>query len=203
MKLYYATPSCTLATHIIIYELGLSCDMEAVSLKTKKTASGIDYFSINAKGTVPCLILEDGQTLTETAVILQYLADLVKATKLLPPVGDFQRYRVLEWLNFLTTDLHKHCSPLFNPQVSNEMKETVFKPLLESKLRIANMLLGDKTYVMGSYLTLGDGYLFAICSWLVGIKIYLKDYPNLLRHYYTMKARPSVLRAAAEQGVVI
>src|SRR5690349_19217638 len=122
MKLYYSKGACSLAVRIIINEIGLQSEYEAVDLKTKKTATGQDFLKINPKGSVPVIQTDEKQILTENAVIQQYLADTNKATQLLPALGNFERYRVLEWLNFISTELHKGFSPLFNPNVPNELK---------------------------------------------------------------------------------
>src|SRR5688572_12009519 len=113
MKLYYSKGACSLAVRIILHEIGAACEFEAVDLATKKTETGMDFLKINPKGAVPTLILDDKAILTENAVIQQYLAEKYHATQLLPPLGDMKRYRVLEWLNFISTDLHKSCGPLF------------------------------------------------------------------------------------------
>lgn len=199
MKLYHARYTCTLATRIIINELSAICDFERVDLKTKKTATGKDYFGINPKGSVPCLRLDDSSVITENSVIMQYLADNAKAETVLPAVQNMQRYRVLEWLNFITTDLHKSCSPLFNAQVSEEIKTAVFRPILEKKLQIANDLLGEKTYVIGDSFTLGDAYLFVVCGWLAKLNVDLLQFLNLARHFETVKMRPAVMRAIEEE----
>ena len=128
MKLFYARGACSLATRILLNEMGIPVDYEAVNLKTKKTETDSDYLALNPKGVVPALQLENGVVLTENAVIMQYLADHYQATNLLPALDDFNRYRVLEWVNFITTDLHKGFSPLFNPQVPEPLKLQVFIP---------------------------------------------------------------------------
>src|SRR5690349_3300917 len=110
MKLYYSKGACSLAVRIALHELGIPCEFEAVDLKAKKTEKGADFFKINPKGAVPTLVLDDHTVLTENAVIQQYLADKQKAFEVLPPVNDMKRYRALEWLNFVSTELHKGCS---------------------------------------------------------------------------------------------
>lgn len=122
MKLYYTQAACSLAVRITINEIGLKCDYESVDLKAKKTEKGEDFLKINPKGAVPVLKTNDGEILTENAVILQYLADTNSATKLLPGTGDFKRYRILEWLNYITTELHKTIGALFNPELPQKLK---------------------------------------------------------------------------------
>ena len=141
MKLYYSKGSCSLAVQIIINEIGIESAFEAVNLSTKKTSTGIDFFTINPKGSVPTLVTDENKVLTENAVIQQYLADTYKATSLLPANGDFQRYQVLELLNFISTELHKNCSPLFNPNIPEQIKEDIFRPILKTRLTlVANQL---------------------------------------------------------------
>ena len=138
MKLYYSRGACSLTVRIIINELAIPCDYEAVNLKTKKTENDEDYFKINPKGAVPALELANQEILTENAAILQYLADEFKATSLLPPMGNFKRYRVLEWLSFVSSDVHKLFGPLFNPLVSQESKDDIFIPALKKKFKFVD-----------------------------------------------------------------
>src|SRR5690348_3970643 len=128
MKLYYSKGACSLAVRIVINELGLKCDYEAVDLKTKKTATGDDFLKINDAGAVPALALDDKKILTENIVIQQYLADTHKAYQLLPEVGNMKRYQILKWMSFAASDLHKSCSPLFNHALDNEVKQSIFIP---------------------------------------------------------------------------
>lgn len=123
MKLYYSAGTCSLAVRIIINEIGLPSTYEAVDLKTKKTASGQDFLQINPKGSVPVIVTDDNEILTENSVIQQYLADKNNASSLLPALGHFKRYRVLEWLNYISTELHKGCGPLFSPSIPVELKK--------------------------------------------------------------------------------
>ncbi len=120
MKLYYSPGACSLSPHIALREAGLPFELVLASTKTKKRADGSDYLAINPKGQVPTLELDDGQRLTEGPAIVQYIADLVPAKKLAPPAGTMPRYRVMEWLNFVTSELHKGFSPLFSPATPEE-----------------------------------------------------------------------------------
>jgi len=129
MKLYYSKGACSLAVRIVINEIGMDAVYESVDLKSKKTESGRDFKAINAKGSVPTLELDNGKILTENAVIQQYLADEAKVYELLPEVGDLKRYRVLEWLNYITTELHKGFGALFNPTMSQDLKDELFIPM--------------------------------------------------------------------------
>jgi glutathione S-transferase len=154
MKLYYSKGACSLTVRILAHELGIACEFEAVDLKTKQTASGKDFFTINPKGAVPAVILDNNELLTENTVILQYLADQYKATQFLPAIGSMQRYHVLEWLNFVSTELHKNCSPLFNPNISVDIKKTIFLPILKAKLVVLEKQLSKSAYLSGDQFTL-------------------------------------------------
>lgn len=201
MKLYYASSVCSLAVRIILHELGISCDYEAVNLKTKQTETGTDYLAINSKGSVPALLLSDNQLLTENAVILQYLADKHKAIELLPPVGDIKRYRTLEWLNFVSTDLHRYCAPLFWSKVSDDMKQNLFTPILNNKLKIVEQHLQHHKFLMGQNMTIADSYLLVILIWLAKLEVKLEQWPNLLRYFADMKMRKSVQQALTEEDL--
>lgn len=202
MKLYYSKQACSLAVRILIHELGISCEYEAVNLPAKKTASGGDFYQINPKGSVPVLVLDDGKILTENAVIHQYLAEKHHATTLFPPNTQFEHYRILEWLNFISTDLHKGISPLFSP-LPEEMKEKFIRPIFLKKLSLVENHLQNNQFLMGSQFTLPDGYLFVIISWLRGLHIPLENFPNMQRYFNEIKTRKSVQQALAEEKISI
>ncbi len=201
MKLYYTPSVCSLAVRIILHELNISCEFEAVNLKTKQTQNGEDYLKINPKGAVPALVLDNNEILTENAVILQYLADTHKATSLLPPVEDFKRFRTLEWLNFVSMDLHRYCSPLFWSKVPEEIKQELYWPIFTKKLLVIEQHLTHNQFFMGNNFTLPDSYLFVIITWLAKLKVEMNNWPNLLRFYETMKQRVSVQSALKEEGI--
>ena len=123
MKLYFSPGACSLSPHIVLREAGISADLEQVDLKTKKTKNGADFAAVNPKGYVPTLVLDNGQTLTEGPAIVQYLADQKPQSGLAPQAGTFERYRLQEWLNFLTSEVHKQFSPLFKPNTPDEYKK--------------------------------------------------------------------------------
>lgn len=200
MKLYFSPGACSLTTHIILQELGMPFESEAVNLKTKETRSGKDFLKINPKGQVPTLVLDNGDVLTENLAILVYLAEKMHADSLLPPVGNFERYRVLEWLVFVTTELHKGFGPFFNPNISHEAKEEIFKPLLKKKFQWVEDQLKDKPYLLGETFRLPDAYLFVVLTWLPVVKIPLADFPNLSAYYERLKERDSVQKALKEEG---
>lgn len=199
MRLYYTSSVCSLAVRIVLHELNLNCEYESVSLKTKITETGKNYLDINPKGSVPALVLDDNSMLTENAVILQYLADTHHATQLLPTVGDMRRYRTLEWLNFVSTDLHRYCGVLFWSAIPAEVKDDVFRPRLYSKLTLLDKHLQQNKYLMGNEFTLGDAYLFVILIWIAKLRIDTSEWPNLRRYFADMKARPSCHEAVREE----
>jgi len=201
MKLYYTSSVCSLAVRIILHELGITSTFEEVNLKTKQTEKGVDYLKINPKGSVPALMINDNELLTENAVILQYLADTHLATHLLPPVGHIQRYRTLEWLNFVSTDLHRYCSPLFASRLPEEVKKDFYTPILHNKLNIVDNHLNNQAFLMGNTLSVADSYLFVIMIWLAKLKIPMKDWPNLCRFFDNMKKLQSVQLALAEENL--
>jgi glutathione S-transferase len=199
MKLYYAKSVCSLTVRIVLHELNIPFEDEAVNLKEKKTHSGADYLSINPKGSVPALEIHDKEILTENAVILQYLADTHQLNFLLPPLGQLNRYRTLEWLNFVSTDLHRHCSPLFWSKVPQAVKDDLYWPTLNRKLAIVETQLQKNTYLMGDEFTLPDSYLFVILIWLAKLKAPMDDWPSLVRFFKTMRARASVQVSLREE----
>jgi glutathione S-transferase len=201
MKLYYSKGSCSLAVRMVMNELGLNADFEAVDLKAKKTENGIDYLTISAKGAVPALLLDNGELITENTVIQQYLADTYKATNLLPSLGDFKRYRVLEWLNFVTTDMHKNYSPFFNPSVPQEVKESAFKPLLERKLKFVDAHLEENDYLMGESISLPDFYLFVTLRWMPVAGFNREDFKGINSYFERMKKHASITKSLLEEGL--
>ncbi len=201
MKLYYAPSVCSLAIRIILHELKISCEFEAVHLKTKQTKTGRNYLAINPKGSVPALQLANNEILTENAVILQFLADEHHATTLLPAVGEMKRYRALEWLNFVGTDLHRYCAPLFWSRFSEDQKQNLFMPILSNKLDVVEKHLQNQKFLMGNSLSIADSYLFVILIWLAKLNTAMSAWPNLVRYFNDMKAIKSVRQALEEEGL--
>lgn len=199
MKLYYSKGACSLAIRITIHELNLPCEYEAVNLKTKITATGANFFDINPKGAVPALITDDQQVLTENSAIQEYLAETHKATHLLPAVGNFQRYRVLEWLSFVSTELHKSFGPLFNPKVPETEKKEIFIPALKSKFAFADRALEKNHYISGDHFTIADSYFFVMLTWTPHFAIDLGEFVNITRYFKELKVRPSIVAAIAEE----
>jgi len=201
MILYYSPGACSQAPHILLHEIGLSHDARRVDLKDKLLEDGSLYLDINPKGAVPALQLENGEVLTENAVILQYLGDRSAASDVLPPLGNFSRYRVLELVNFITTELHKRFGFLFSPDATDEMKQLVARELGD-KLDFIDHLIGDGPFLMGDDLTLPDPYLFVITGWAEKILDRLDRWPNLRAFRERMLQRPSVRNVLQFEGLL-
>jgi glutathione S-transferase len=201
MKLYYAPGACSQAPHIILHELGLHHESARVNLPSKTLDDGSSYLNINPKGAVPALELDNGEVLTENAVILQYLGDRSGSPELLPPVGDFRRYKVLEWMNYIATELHKGFGPLWNPATSEEMKQLT-RDLVANRFDYVEQRLGEGPYLMGERFTLADAYLFVILGWTTIHQIDLGRRPNLTAFRERMKQRPSVRQVLEFEGLV-
>jgi glutathione S-transferase len=201
MKLYYSKGACSLAVRVVINELGLTCEYESVDLKSKQTGAGDDFLKINSKGSVPTIVTAKGEVLTENAVIQQYLADEAKAEQLLPKIGDFNRYRVLEWINYVATELHKGFSPLFNPSLPQEVKESIFIPNVQRKFAYVDKHLQNHAFLSGDHFTLPDAYLFVILLWASSMKIDLSQCSNLTRYFQKLLQRESVVKSLQEEGL--
>jgi len=200
MKLYYSPGACSQAPHILLHEIGLDHDAVRVDLKTKKLEDGSDYLAINPKGSVPALQLDSGEVLTENAVILQYLGDRASWPEVLPPLGDFRRYRVLEMVNFITTELHKRFSFLFS-NASDETKSFVTEQLIK-KLDWIDERLGTGPFLLGNDLTLPDTYLFVMTRWTDKVLRELERWPNLKAFYERMQQRDSVRHVLRFEGLL-
>ena len=199
MKLYYSPGACSQAPHILLHELGLSHDAERVDLKSKILESGGSYLDVNPKGSVPALELDNGEVLTENSVILQYLGDRA-GSEVLPSIGDFRRYRVLETVNYITTELHKSFSPLFNAAASDETKK-FFREMLAKKFDHVERQFGQGPFAMGETLTIADPYLFVIAGWADAM-IGLTNWPNLIAFRERMLQRPSVRHVLRFEGLL-
>ena len=200
LTLYYSPGACSQAPHILMHEIGLEHDAKRVDLKTKKLEDGIDYLAINPKGAVPAIQLESGEVLTENAVVLQFIGDRASWPEVLPPIGQFRRYRVLEMVNFITTELHKRFSFLFNREAPDEVKQFIRSDLAK-KLDWIDKRLGDGPFLMGEQLTLPDPYLFVISRWTDKM-IGLDNWPNLRAFYERMMERESVRNVLRFEGLL-
>ena len=201
MKLYYAPAACSLSPHIVAREAGLDIELIKADLKTKSLADGGDYSQVNPKGYVPALQLDNGQLLTEGPVIVQYLADLKPASGLVPAAGSIERYRVQEWLNFITSEIHKSFSPLFNPTAVAEWKEAA-KVNLAKRFAFVAAHLEGKQYLMGDNFTVADAYLFTVANWGQFVGFDIGQWPALKAHHARVAARPKVQEALKAEGLV-
>lgn len=202
MKLYYSKGACSLAIRITMHEIGIKSEFEAVNLRSKQTESGKDFLSINPKGAVPTLVTDQNETLTENVAIQQYLADKYNATQLLPAVNDIKRYRVIEWLSFVGTDLHKTCGSLFNPGVPQEIKNSIYKAILENKLKYADQHLQHHTFLLGDQFTVADSYMYVVLSWLPAFEMNIAHWPALAKYTAAITKRPAVQQALMEEGLI-
>ena len=200
MKLYYSPGACSQAPHILMHEIGIGHDAVRVDLKEKRLEDGSDFLTKNPKGSVPALELENGEVLTENAVILQFLGDRAGNDEALPGIGHFRRYRVLELVNFITTELHKRFAYLFNRKAGEETKALVMEELGQ-KLDWIDQKLGKGPFLMGDTLTIADPYLFVISRWTDKV-IGLGRWPNLAAFYERMQRRPSVQGVLAFEGLL-
>jgi glutathione S-transferase len=200
MKLYYSPGACSQAPHILMHEIGLEHDAAKVNLRSKTLDDGSSYLQINPKGAVPALELDDGEVLTENAVILQYLGDRAGSDQFLPQVGDLRRYRVLEWINFITTELHKGFTPLFKPSATDEIRQFSRDHLAE-RLNYVEGRLGSGPFLMGEQLGIPDVYLFVITGWAEKM-LELDKWPNLKAFRERMLERPAVRHVLRFEGLL-
>ncbi|MBM3602142.1 MAG: glutathione transferase GstA [Alphaproteobacteria bacterium] len=201
MKLYFSPGACSLSPHIVLREAGLPFDLEQVDLKAKTTKAGADFTQINPKGQVPALKLDSGEVLTEGPAVVQYIADQKPASGLAPAAGSLDRYRVQEWLNFMTAEIHKGFSPLFRPNTPEDYKPIV-KDALAAKFGILDKHLAGKSYLMGNQFTVADAYCFTVVGWSKYHKIDLAAWPNLKAYMDRVAARPKVQEALKAEGLV-
>lgn len=201
MKLYFSPGACSLSPHIVLLEAGLGFTTERVDLATKLTASGSDYSAINPKGSVPALQLDDGQILTEGPAIVQYLADLVPAKQLAPVAGSIERYRLIEALNFISTELHKGFSPLFNPDMPPEAA-IIARALLVNRIGLIARQLESSAYLCGQQFSVADAYLFTVLNWAAYVDLDLSAWPAVGAYLGRIAARPAVHLALLEEGLI-
>jgi len=200
MKLFYKPGACSLAPHIILRETGKAFTLEAVDLMTKRLGDGSDYLAINPKGQVPALQLDDGTLITEAVVIMQYLADSVPQKNLLAATGELSRYKTLEWLNYIATELHKGFTPLFRPDTPDEYKPTV-RGLLEKKLSFVNGELASREFIAGDHFTIADAYLYNVLRWARAIKLEMGSLSNIDAFMARVAARESVIATLGAEGL--
>jgi len=201
MKLYFAPGACSLSPHIVASEAGIPLDLVRVDVKTKTVARDGDFWDVNPKGYVPALELDDGAVLTEGPAIVQYLADLAPAAALAPASGSLERVRLQETLNYLTSEIHKSYSPLFNPDVLPAVREERLAYLTRRYALIEKQLDGRK-YLLGEHFTVADAYLFTLTRWARGVKLDLSGFPNLEAFQKRVGSRKAVLEAMRAEGLI-
>jgi glutathione S-transferase len=200
MKLYYLTGACSLASYISLIEAGQKFESYAVERGTKKTADGKDYNSINPKGYVPALVLDDGSVLTENVAVLSYISTLDPSGKLAPKIGTPGFFRVLEWLGYVSSEVHKTLSTLFRPTSTEDMKRLARENVL-MRYGYIERVLGDKPYLTGENFTVADAYLYVTLSWLGRLEIDISSLPKLGAYYERCRNRPSVQQARKQEGL--
>jgi glutathione S-transferase len=200
MKLYYLTGACSLASDIALRDAGLKFELVKVDRKTKKAADGLDFNEVNPKGYVPALTLDNGEVLTENVTLLQYIADRNPAAKLAPTAGTIERYRLMEWLSFINSEIHKSFSPLFRADAPEDTKEYARKNIA-NRLDYLQRALGSKQFLMGEQYTVADPYLFTVLSWGQHVGIDLGRWPQLKRYVDGVGARPNVVAALKAEGL--
>ena len=201
MKLYYSPGACSLSPHIVLREAGLAFEPVLASTKTHKLQDGTDYYGINPKGYVPLLELDNGERLTEGPAIVQYIADQAPAKKLAPAAGTMARYRLQEWLNFITSELHKSFSPLFNPAMPEEGK-ALYRTRLGDRFKWVDGQLAGKNYLMGEDFSVADAYLFVVAGWGKHVGVDISGLANLGAFMARVGARPAVQEALKAEGLL-
>ena len=200
MKLYYMKGACSLASFISLNEAGVKFDAVEVDHQTHKTSGGEDLNVISSKGYVPVLRLDDGQILTENVAVLQYIADLTPAARLAPAAGTLERYRLIEILAYINSEIHKNFGPLFYPSLSEDVKKFA-RENLNKRLDWLEKSLGSKLFLMGEQFTVADAYLYVVLSWTSHVGIDLGKWPALKRHNERVGARPHVIAALKAEGL--
>jgi glutathione S-transferase len=201
MKLYYTPGACSMAVNIALHETNQKFELVKVDLGQHKTESGKDYYTINPKGYVPALRLDNGEVLTEDAVLLQYVADSKPDAGLAPKAGTMERYRLMEWLNFISSELHKTLGALFNPKITPEWKDNQIG-LFGRRCDYLVKALGNKPFLMGDRFTVADAYLFTILGWADYFKLDMGKWPALKQYSGRVAARPAVREAMKAEGLI-
>lgn len=202
MKLYYAPGACSLSPHISLHEAGADFEIVRVDTKTHRTETGADYKAVNPKGYVPALVLESGEVVTEGAAVVQYIADRFPAAKLAPENGTLARTRLQEQLNFISSELHKAFSPLFDPTASPDAKEAATLQVAKRLTHVESLLADGRPYLLGEVFSVADAYLFTVVNWSSGTGIALMQWPHLAAYMQRIGTRPAVRSAMRAEGLV-
>jgi glutathione S-transferase len=201
MKLYYSPGACSLSPNIVLREAGLPFELVKVDTKAKKTEAGEDFLAINPKGVVPVLKLDSGEVLTEGPAIVQYAADKAGNTDLAPKAGTMERARLQEWLNYITSELHKQFTPMFKPNTPAEYK-TIAKENVEKAFAYIDKQLAGKEYLLGKTFSVADAYLFVVTNWRRFHNIDISALKNLSAFMERVAARPKVKEAMQAEGLL-
>ena len=200
MKLYYSPGACSLSPHIVLHESGLPFETVLASTKTHQLPDGTDFYTINPLGYVPVLELDNGERLREGVAIVQYLADQVPEKQLAPANGTLARYRLQEWLNFISTEIHKGHGPLFAPTTPEDYKTLVRKNLLARFAWVDEQLAG-KEYLLGQF-SVADAYLYNTTRWGQFAGVDSSGLPHLMAFKQRMEARPAVQATLRAEGLL-
>jgi glutathione S-transferase len=201
MKLFYAPGACSLSPHIVAHEAGIDLELVRVDTKTKTVEKEGDFWTVNPKGYVPALELDNGEILTEGPAIVQYLADRRPDVGLAPAPGTLARYRLQEMLSYITSEIHKSYSPLFNPKVTAEVRAERIE-YLRRRYAFIDRHLADHDYLVGDRFTAADAYLFVVTNWARSTKVDLSEFANLLAFQKRVAARPAVQKAMRAEGLI-
>ena len=201
LKLYYCAGTCSLSPHIVLRETGTPFKLIKADIRAKKVEDGSDFFAVNPNGYVPALQLEDGSVLTEGPAIVQYIADKAGATALAPANGSIDRYKLQQWLNFVSSEMHKGFSPLFNAQLGDEAKQ-VFRDRLNTRLKTLETHLATHDYLTGKTFSVADAYLFTVLNWSQMMHVDLTPFPHVEAYRARILARPAVQEAMKAEGLI-
>ena len=201
MKLYYSTGACSLSPHIILREAGIPFLLERVDMKTKKTQSGEDFTLISKKGYVPHLVLDNGEHLTEGVAMVQFLADQYPQSELAPKNGTMERVRLQEWLNYISTEVHKSHFPLFHPETGAAAAE-IYTVKIKKTYDYLSAALKDQNFLLGENFSVADAYLFTVLNWAGFVKMDLSPWPVLTSYMNKILQRPKVQEALKAEGLI-
>jgi len=201
MKLYYSPGACSLASHIVAEEAGIALQLEKVDIRAKRTEGGADFWQVNPKGYVPALALDDGEVLTEGTAIVQYLADQKPASGLAPANGTLPRYRLLEWLGYINSEIHKSYSPLFKPDVTDAVRAERLE-YLARRYQFIDSALAKQSFLLGEQFSVADAYLFTVTNWAGHVGLDLSGFPAVQSFQQRVAARPAVQAAMKAEGLL-
>jgi len=200
MKLYYSPGACSMSQHIVLHETGAKFDIVKVDLGTHKTETGEDYYAINPKGAVPALMLDNGEVLTENVAIAQYVGDHAKESHIMPKAGTMERYREVEWLNWVSAEFHKPMGSLFGKDMAAKAGDLI-KANVEKKLAYLDQHLAKHEYLVGNHFTAADAYAFTILGWAGHVGVDLSAHKNVGAYMGRVAQRPAVQATLKAEGL--